>query len=104
MSTPSGPAGGQTFIVVGVLRDGTNPADLAALRADEHQQLDALVSAGRVGFHHVAHARGTVFLEVIADSEAQAQETLATLPFAQFFDPDIYAITAAPRGSSPSQP
>lgn len=92
MSTTSDPAAVQTFVVVATIRDDTNFADLAALRADEEKQLEVLHSDGRIGAHHVAPARRTVFLEVMATDEEQVVKTLATLPFAQFFDLDIYPI------------
>jgi hypothetical protein len=94
MSTTLNPAAVQTFVVVATIRDDTNFADLAALRADEEKQLEALQSDGRIGAHHVAPARRTVFLEVIAANEEQVVETLATLPFNKFFDRDIYPTSA----------
>ena len=49
---------------------------------------------GEFGVHHVAPTRRTVFLEVMATSEEQVVETLATLPFNKFFDLDIYPTSA----------
>lgn len=91
-ATPTS-AAAQTFMVVGVIRDGTNFAEFAALRDAEHQQLDLLRSAGKVGAHHVSPSRRATFLEVIAADEEQAAQTLATLPLFRFFDADLYPTT-----------
>jgi muconolactone delta-isomerase len=93
MSTTSNPAAVPMFMVVATIRDDTNLADLAALRADEEKKLEVLHSDGRIGAHHVAPARRTVFLEVMAADEEHVAETLATLPFNKFFDLDIYPTT-----------
>jgi hypothetical protein len=45
---------------------------------------------------------GTTFIEVIAADESQVEETLATLPLAQFFDFDIYS-TAPPDATEAVQ-
>ena len=95
MSTTTNPPAVQTFMVVATVRDNTDFAQFAALRADEQKQLDVLRSDGRIGTHHIAPARRTTFIEVIAADETQVEETLATLPLAQFFDFDIYS-TAPP--------
>lgn len=92
---PATPTSPQTFMVVGVIRDNTNFAEFAALRDAEHQQLDVLRSAGKVGAHHVSPSRRATFLEVIAGDEEQAVQTLAALPLFRFFDTDLYP-TAPP--------
>jgi muconolactone delta-isomerase len=90
MSTTSTPAAVETFVVVATIRDDTDFTEFAALRGDEQKQLEVLQSEGRIGAHHVAPARRTVFLEVMARDEEQVVETLATLPFHKFFDLDVY--------------
>ena len=92
MSTTTNPPAVQTFMVVATVRDNTDFAQFAALRADEQKQLEVLRSDGRIGAHHIAAARRTTFIEVIAADETQVEETLATLPLAPFFDFDIYAL------------
>ena len=83
-----------TFVVVATIRPNTDFVRFAALRADEERQLEVLHSDGRIGAHHMAPARQTAFIEVIAADESQVLETLATLPLFQFFDLDIYATTS----------
>lgn len=83
----------QRFMVVGTLRDDTNLAEFAALRGDEQKQLEVLRAAGKIGAHYVSPARRATFLEVVADDEEQVTQTLATLPFARFFDVDLYPTT-----------
>ncbi|MGI5133068.1 muconolactone Delta-isomerase family protein [Pseudonocardia sp. CA-107938] len=85
---PTTPA--KTFMVFATLRDDTDVAEFAALRDDEHRQLEVLRSEGKIGAHYVSPARRATFVEVIAADEAQVAETLATLPFARFFDADVY--------------
>jgi muconolactone delta-isomerase len=83
-----------TFMVVGTLRADTDFAEFNALRADEQKQLDVLRSDRRVGAHHVSPARGATFIEVNAADENEVAATLATLPFARFFEVDVYPLTA----------
>ena len=84
------PVGAQTFMVVGTLRAGTDPAALSASRDDEQKQLDVLRSAGKVGAHYVSPARRATFIEIVAADEGEVSQTLKTLPFARFFDIDVY--------------
>jgi hypothetical protein len=95
MSTTPDSAAAQTFMVVGIIRDDVNLAEFAGLIDDEHKQLGVLRSAGKIGAHYVSQPRKATFIEVIAADEKQVAETLATLPFARFFDVDVYP-TAPP--------
>ena len=88
----------RTFVVVATMRPDIDLDELASLRAAEHEQLERLQAAGRVGAHHLSPTRGTVFLEVFATDEGDVAELLASLPFARFFDPDVYPIGAPPQG------
>ncbi|WP_086845720.1 muconolactone Delta-isomerase family protein [Amycolatopsis kentuckyensis] len=89
---PPNPAAAPTFMVVGTLRDDTDLGEFAALREDEHKQLEVLRSQGRIGAHHVSPARRATFVEIVAADEGQVAEILATLPFARFFDADVYPL------------
>jgi hypothetical protein len=90
MSPTQNAAAVPTFMVLATLRDDTDVAEFAALRDDERKQLEVLRSDGRIGAHYVSPARRATFVEVIAADEKQVAETLATLPFARFFDVDVY--------------
>ena len=93
MSATQDPVAAQTFMVVATIRDDTNFTEFVALRDDEHKQLEVLRTDGRIGAHYVSPARRATFLEVIAADEKQVAETLATLPFARFFNVDVYPTT-----------
>jgi hypothetical protein len=93
MSTIPNPSEAQTFMVVATIRHDTDFAEFAALRGDEQKQLEVLRSEGRIGAHYVSPARLATFIEVIAADEEQVAETLATLPFARFFNADVYPTT-----------
>jgi hypothetical protein len=93
MSPTRNTAAKPTFMVFATLRDDTDFAEFAALREDEQKQLEVLRSEGRIGAHYVSPARRATFIEVVAADEAQVAETLATLPFARFFDADVYPTT-----------
>ena len=93
MSTIPDPAAAQRFMVAAILRDDTDLAEFAALREAEQKQLEVLRSEGRIGAHYVSPARRATFIEVIAADEKHVAETLATLPFARFFDADVYPTT-----------
>ena len=82
-------------MVFGTLRADTDLAEFNALRQDEHKQLEVLRSEGKVGAHYVSPARQATFIEIIAADETEAAETLGSLPFARFFDADVYP-TAPP--------
>ncbi|GAB3151043.1 muconolactone Delta-isomerase family protein [Amycolatopsis stemonae] len=90
MSPAPNPPSPQTFMVVAFLREDTDLEEFAALREAEHEQLEVLRSAGKVGAHYVSPTRRATFVEVVADNEDQVAETLATLPFARFFEADVY--------------
>ncbi|WP_067500754.1 hypothetical protein [Actinoplanes sp. TFC3] len=82
-----------TFMVFATLRAGTNVEEFNALREDEQKQLEVLRSEGKVGAHYISPARGATFVEVIAADEREAAATLATLPFARFFEAEVYPTT-----------
>jgi muconolactone delta-isomerase len=83
----------QTFMVFATLRADTDFAEFNALREAEHKQLEVLRSAGKVGAHYVSPAKRATFVEIIAADEEKVAETLATLPFARFFDAEVYPTT-----------
>ncbi|MDT8911339.1 muconolactone Delta-isomerase family protein [Amycolatopsis sp. PS_44_ISF1] len=93
MAPISDSAAVQTFMVAAVLREDADLAEFAALRGEEEKQLERLRAEGRIGAHYVSPARRATFVEVIAADVPQVEATLATLPFARFFEADIYPTT-----------
>ena len=90
MSTATDLNGVQTFMVVGTIRKDADLTQFAALRDDEHKQLDLLRQERKVGAHYVSQAGGATFVEIFAVDERGAAQTLSSLAFARFFDIDIY--------------
>src|ERR1700760_1363805 len=90
MSATPDSAARPTFMVVGIIRADANLAEFAALRDDERERLETLRSEGEGGAHYVSPLRKTTFIAVIAADEKQVAETLAPLPFARFFDVEVY--------------
>jgi hypothetical protein len=82
-------------MVFGILRPDTDFAEFSALRDAEHKQLEVLRADGKIGAHYVSPARRATFIEIIAADEKEAARTLETLPFARFFEADVYP-TAPP--------
>lgn len=79
MSTTSDSAATHTFMAVGIIRDEANLAEFAALRDDEHKQLEALRSEGKIGAHYVSQPRKATFIEVIAaDGKQETGRVSAT--------------------------
>jgi hypothetical protein len=81
----------QTFIVVATFKADTDMAEVAGLVPDEIAKVEELRSAQRMGAVHIALARGTVFIEVIAADEPGAVATVHELPLGKFFDLDVFA-------------
>jgi muconolactone delta-isomerase len=77
-------------MVVATLRADTDLEEFSALREDEQKQLGVLRSEGKVGAHYISPARRATFIEVIAADEKEVAKTLGTLPFARFFEAEVY--------------
>ncbi len=84
----------QTFIVVATFKDGTDMGEVLGLVPDEIVKVEELRAAGRMGAVHIALARGTVFIEVIASDEPAAVSTVLELPLGNFFDLDVFETVA----------
>ena len=84
----------QTFIVVATFTDDADMAAVAATVPEEIRQVEALRGQGRMGGVHVAFARRTVFIEVLAADEAAAIQTVQELPLARWFILDVYPTSA----------
>lgn len=91
-----------TFMVVCTFKEGTVMADVFAVVAEEQAQVAALTAAGRLGSIHLSLARGTVFIEVHAETANEASATVGTLPMCAWWDLDVFplATPAAPGGAA----
>ena len=78
----------------------TIPQD--AVVAEEQAKVAELKELGRIGAVYLStRERGTVFLEVFADSSEEARETVVSLPMAKWWNLDIFPINApVARGSA----
>ena len=92
----------ETFMVVCTFTPGTDMAEVMALIAEEQAKVAELKELGRVGAVYLStRERGTVFLEVFADSTEDARETVVSLPLSKWWDLDIFPINApVARGSA----
>ena len=52
-----------------------------------------------MGAVHIARERGTVFIEVFADSDDAVRDTIRTLPMSPWFELDLFAVRGPPTSS-----
>lgn len=87
-----------TYVVICTFKADTEMDEVFAVVAEEQAQVKILEDEGRIGSIHLSLARGTVFLEIFAESEAGAEETVRTLPMAKWWDLDVYPVAGPPQG------
>ncbi len=80
----------QMFMVVATFKDDTDMGEVLGLIPDEVAKVEELRAAERMGAVHIALARGTVFIEVMAADEPGAVSTVLELPLGKFFDLDVF--------------
>ena len=85
-----------TFIVMAHFRPGTDMSEVQAVIPEETAQVERLRADGRVGAIHLALSRGVVFLEILAEDLAGAEQTVRSLPMATWWDVDVYPTASAP--------
>ena len=82
-------------MVVCTFRPGTDMAEVMQVVAEEQAKVAELKSEGHVGAIFLStQTRRTVFLEILADDEKQAQDIVTSLPMSQWWDLDFYPINA----------
>ena len=81
-----------TFMVICTFKPDTDMSEVFAVAAEEMAAVKVLEEAGRIGSVHLALARGTVFLEINADDDEAAAETVTSWPMAKWWDLDVYPI------------
>lgn len=81
-------------MAVCTFKQGTVMAEVFAVVAEEQAQVAALREAGRIGEIYLSLARGTVFIETMAQGVDEASATVRDLPMAAWWDIDIFPIAA----------
>ena len=91
------------FMVVAAFRQGVDMADVLAVVADEQARVEELRREGSLGAIYLATAaRGTVFLEVFAESSPDALATVSRLPMSRWWDIDVFPLNT-PAVAGPAQ-
>lgn len=91
------------FMVVCTFKEGTVMSDVYDVVAEEQAKAAELQSAGKIGPIHLATiARGTVFIETFATSAEEAEVIVQSLPMAEWWDIDVFPLSAPgrPEGTS----
>lgn len=83
-----------TFMVVATFKPDTDMSEVFAVVGEEVARVEILRSEGRMGSGHISMPRGTAFIEVLADGEDAAAETVKTLPMSKWWDLDVYPCPA----------
>jgi muconolactone delta-isomerase len=84
------------FMVVATFRDGTDMADVFAVRDDEVARVGILRDEGRIGAIYLSLARRRVFIEVIAPTPDDVDDIVGSLPMAKWWDIDVHPLGASP--------
>ena len=87
-----------TYVVICTFKPDTVMDEVFAVVAEEQAQVKRLEAEGRIGSIHLSLARGTVFLEIFAESAEGAEETVRTLPMATWWDLDVYPVAGPTHG------
>jgi hypothetical protein len=86
-----------TFMVICSFKSDATEEAIGALVSAERTAAETLQAAGRVGAIHIAPPpRRKVFIEVIANDLAAAEETIRELPMASLWNLDTYPVLAPP--------
>lgn len=81
------------FMVVCTFAPGTDMAEVMAVVAEEQAKVAELQALGRIGAVFLAtRERGTVFLEVLAESADEAHQTVLSLPMSRWWDVDVFPL------------
>lgn len=86
------------FMVVATFRQGVDMAEVLSVVAEEQARVAELRRDGHLGALYLATAsRGTVFLEVFADTPGDALVTVSSLPMAAWWDSDVFPLNPPAR-------
>ena len=84
------------YMVVATFIPGTDMAEVMAVVKEEQAQVAVLTEQGRLGTINISLPRQTVFIEVVADDEAAAEETVRSLPMARWWRLDVFPTRVPP--------
>lgn len=89
------------YMVVAKFKPGTVMAEVLAVLPQEQARVDELRAEGKLtGVHLATQARQTVFLQVSASDEDDAEQIVRTLPMAKWWDVDVFPLNGAPGAAS----
>ena len=84
------------YMVVAMFIPGTDMKAVMAVVKEEQAQVAVLTEQGRLGAINISLPRQTVFIEVVADDESAAEETVRLLPMAQWWTLDVFPTRVPP--------
>ena len=90
----------ETFIAMASCSPETDLPQMREVITEEVAQVEALRAEGRLGAVHVSAERGRVFIEVNADDEESAKDTIETLPMAKWWSFEIFPTQGPPPPAS----
>ena len=83
----------KSFMVVARFKDAVTPQEIKSLIPAEVIQAKLLEEKGLIGIIKVAMPKRTVFLEAFAESEAEAKESIKSLPMSVIWDYELFETT-----------
>ena len=83
----------KSFLVVARFKDGTTQEEIKSLIPAEVVQAKILENKGLIGFIKVAMPKRTVFLEAFGTSEAEATDSIKSLPMSEIWDFELFETT-----------
>lgn len=84
------------YMVVARFIPGTDMEEVMAVVKEEQAQVAVLTGEGRLGTINISLPRQTVFIEVLADDESAAEETVRSLPMAKWWTLDVFPTRVPP--------
>ena len=85
----------ERFMVVARFKPGTSWDDVMAVVPNEQRVVEELRKSDKLGQLYLATAaRQTVFLEIFARNQSEAEATVQTLPMARWWELDIFPLNA----------
>ncbi|CAN1519329.1 hypothetical protein MCERE8_01062 [Candidatus Nanopelagicaceae bacterium] len=83
----------KSFMVIARFKDGATQDEIKSLIPAEVAQAKLLEEKGLIGIIKVAMPKRTVFLEAFAESEAEATESIKSLPMSVIWDFELFETT-----------